>query len=726
MLARCEFGIIGRARGNGRAGSAVAASAYNLCARLEDGSRAYDFSRKRAEHVGGCVMLPPGAPPELREPGALWRTAETAERRSDAQLARQLLITVPREVQPQDRLAFAQAVVAPYVADGAGAQVDLHCPAAADGGEQPHAHILLTLRRVTDAGLAASKCREWNQAFREDNGRAERARVAARVTAWLHAHGLEIAYDLRSLAERGEDRPPEPTAPRADWQKWHREGADPKAAPATVAATIAHRGRRAALARAEHAAADAAAEVVALSHRLAVAAEPRPEADFRPTGATARPPEGAYTPESRPAAISTHPVRKEKGAPGRPTGPDHYTACRDAWRAEQASRRPDPRAALRAHHRQERDRVYLETQPGAGRTVLLARLERRQCSERVTARAEALAASWSAPAQRETLDAWVARQAAAGHPAAHGLTVARERAAAARARRDPISEAARRVAVWQAEATAALAAAPSGPADIRALAAAASARAHAKEKSARKAAAAARRAAREHARRAGWLGGLIVIGRAAVVEHRRLVAAVVAADRRVQYAAAERREEKEAVQRAASAAERKCKDTRHAWATGAGATVGDRLAALGVIQRAVRAGDSDSLVAVMAGDEHGAGRAAEVWQSAPQQVRAPARTGKPAQADARAAVLMMLARSEANVARDPHRLAAARTATAAAVAGDEATIAAAVNGDTAGAERAAAEWQARQRADLAKRERPRLAKIALHVTEQPGYAGPGG
>ena len=304
MLARVELGIVGRTRGEGRAGSAVAAAAYNASVRLTDcGGRTFDYSRKAREHAGGCVILPPGAPPGLGTPEALWLAAEACERRSDAQIARQLLISIPREIDSADRLDFARAMVAPYVTDGMGAQVDIHCPGAADGGEQPHAHVLLTMRRVTDAGMAPTKAREWNTAFREGGGKAERARLSARATAWMAAHGVAGGYDLRSLADRGEDHPPEPTAPRADWQRWQRDGADPAAAPPAVSAVLVHRSRRAALARAEAARAQASGEVAALAR---LAAAPVPAAPALPPTTSTEPQEDTMPAPRTPAVSRRH------------------------------------------------------------------------------------------------------------------------------------------------------------------------------------------------------------------------------------------------------------------------------------------------------------------------------------------------------------------------------------------------------------------------------------
>jgi MobA/MobL family/Large polyvalent protein-associated domain 7 len=264
-FSRVSFAVVSRSTG----GDAVKAAAYNLSGRLQHAGRRYDFRHKAAEHFGGTVLLPPGAPPELRDPGALWRTAEAAERRHDAQTARQILLSIPRDVPPEMRLAFAEAVAAPWVADGAACQIDVHCPQAADSLAQPHAHIMITMRRVSDSGFTQQKAREWNQAFREDGGRAERRRIEERANAWLAARGIAARMDMRSLADRGDDRPPEPSAPRKDWQRWQREGAVPDQAPETVRHVLQHRRQRAALADAEAAAQAAETEATSITAQIA-------------------------------------------------------------------------------------------------------------------------------------------------------------------------------------------------------------------------------------------------------------------------------------------------------------------------------------------------------------------------------------------------------------------------------------------------------------------------
>jgi hypothetical protein len=444
-FSRVEFGIVTRSRpGRMGAGSAVAAAAYNLCGRLSHGDRTYDFLQKRNEYGGGAVLLPDGAPVALRDPGALWRAVEAAERRADAQSARQVLLSVPREVPADLRLDFARAVCAPWVADGAAAQIDVHCPRAADGAPQPHAHILLSLRRLGPDGFATKKERVWNKQFREDGGRAERGRIERRANQWLAAHGITVHIDLRSLATRGDDRPPEPTAPHADWQRWKRQGTDPVAAPPAVAAVLAHRRLRHAL---------AAAEVAATA-----------------------------------AQVEAHAIQA-------------LAACRAAWLAETAARHPpDPRAAIRAQERTKRDAVYRLTRPGLMRQVMLGGVAGGAAADRITARADALARQWTTPL-REGLDPWIRRRAAEGHPAAVAVADARKAAAG----RNPGAAAAQRAREARATLVAApRGAAGVGDAAERTLARAMERRAVA-ETAASEAAAAARAYALVHGILGGWL-----------------------------------------------------------------------------------------------------------------------------------------------------------------------------------------------------------------------------
>jgi hypothetical protein len=115
-LFHCQFGAVQPKRGD----VLHKVAAYNSAGRVtaSDGTL-YDFSRKADEHVGGCIMLPDGAPAEYADPVALWAAAQDAETRIDGQPARLVEFTIPREVPADQRLEFTRAIVAPWVVEGA-------------------------------------------------------------------------------------------------------------------------------------------------------------------------------------------------------------------------------------------------------------------------------------------------------------------------------------------------------------------------------------------------------------------------------------------------------------------------------------------------------------------------------------------------------------------------------------------------------------------------------
>lgn len=262
-LFHAQFDIVQRSKGQ----HAVKVAAYNSADRYTAADGAvYDFRRKVKEHQGHAVMLPDGAPMWARDSAELWRRAESAEKRADAQTARLVQFSIPREVPPEQRMAFAQAVVAPWVKDGMAAQVDIHCPPAADGQQQPHAHVTLSMRRFDGRDFAARKERQWNQAFQADKGRDMRGEIADRMNAWLEAHGLDSRVDHRTAAAQGDPTPPERDVPKRSWETWKAQPDHPAAAP--VRETLDARPARQQLRRARAVERQAADEIRAIGQTI--------------------------------------------------------------------------------------------------------------------------------------------------------------------------------------------------------------------------------------------------------------------------------------------------------------------------------------------------------------------------------------------------------------------------------------------------------------------------
>ena len=186
-------------RGTGR--SAVAAAAYRAAERLHDErlGRAHDFTNK-AGVVHSEVMLPQGGPEHLRDRAALWNEVEAAEKRKDAQLAREVEFAIPREMTKEQGIALAREFVErEFVSRGMIADLNVHWDIGADGEAKPHAHVMLTLREVGAEGFGA-KVREWNATALLQHWRSA---WAGHVNGRCAELGIEARIDHRSYADQG-------------------------------------------------------------------------------------------------------------------------------------------------------------------------------------------------------------------------------------------------------------------------------------------------------------------------------------------------------------------------------------------------------------------------------------------------------------------------------------------------------------------------------------------
>src|SRR3546814_6820624 len=94
----------------------------------------------------------------------LWNAVEAAEKRKDAQLAREVEFALPRELSKKDNIKLAREFVkAELVEKGMIADLNVHWDIGKDGRAKPHAHVMLTMREVTKDGfgeIGRASCRE--------------------------------------------------------------------------------------------------------------------------------------------------------------------------------------------------------------------------------------------------------------------------------------------------------------------------------------------------------------------------------------------------------------------------------------------------------------------------------------------------------------------------------------------------------------------------------------
>ena len=133
-------------RGKGK--SAVATASYRSGEKIKneyDGI-VHDFTRK-----GGIahteILLPQNAPQEFSDRGTLWNSVEKIEKSKNSQLAREIEIALPKELNREKQIELVREYVKEnFVKVGMCADIALHDKN--DGN--PHAHILLTMRPLNE------------------------------------------------------------------------------------------------------------------------------------------------------------------------------------------------------------------------------------------------------------------------------------------------------------------------------------------------------------------------------------------------------------------------------------------------------------------------------------------------------------------------------------------------------------------------------------------------
>ncbi|CAH0357135.1 ATP-dependent RecD-like DNA helicase [Sphingobium sp. CECT 9361] len=195
--------VVSRANGS----SAVASAAYRSASELHDDrlNRDHDFSNK-AGVIHSEVMLPEGAPERLNDRTTLWNEVEAGEKRKDAQLAREVEFSIPREMNEKQGVALAQDFVKKQFVDrGMVADLNVHWDRAKDGSPKPHAHVMLAMRGVGPEGFG-KKNRDWNSTeLLKDWREAWSAHVNERMAEL----GLEARIDHRSYADQGVELEPQ-------------------------------------------------------------------------------------------------------------------------------------------------------------------------------------------------------------------------------------------------------------------------------------------------------------------------------------------------------------------------------------------------------------------------------------------------------------------------------------------------------------------------------------
>jgi Ti-type conjugative transfer relaxase TraA len=185
--------VVSRAKGQ----SVVASAAYRASEALHDDryGMTHDYTRKRGvEHSE--ILAPEDAPAWVYDRQTLWNTVELCEKRKDAQLAREIEVGLPIELTHAENVELVRDYVKThFVAKGMVADFSIH----EDDPGNPHAHILLTMRKVSEKGFGA-KVRTWNA---KKELLTWRDAWASHANEHLARAGHAVRIDHRTLEAQG-------------------------------------------------------------------------------------------------------------------------------------------------------------------------------------------------------------------------------------------------------------------------------------------------------------------------------------------------------------------------------------------------------------------------------------------------------------------------------------------------------------------------------------------
>ena len=222
--------FISRAKGS----SAVAAAAYRHAAKMVNERKMQTVSYESKSNVAHTeVALPRDVPSWLsdklagkgpnQQSEALWNAVEKFEKRKDAQLARETVIALPKELTAEQNIELAREFVASLTERGQVADWAFH-----NEPGNPHVHIMTTLRAIVEDGFGPKRIAVLDEdgapmrysdgkrtrgVYKFFNGekddlKTERALWQDLANAHLLKYGHSETIDHRSFADRDIDLVP--------------------------------------------------------------------------------------------------------------------------------------------------------------------------------------------------------------------------------------------------------------------------------------------------------------------------------------------------------------------------------------------------------------------------------------------------------------------------------------------------------------------------------------
>jgi len=192
--------VVSRSKGR----SATASAAYRAAEKIKDNrtGEIHDYRKKKGVDEK-FILAPLSAPDWVYNRSSLWNEVERVERRKDSQLAREIKLAIPVELNHTQQIELVRKFATEqFVSKGMVADVSFH----ELDSHNPHAHIMLTMREIDRDGFNEKKNRDWNK---RELLEFQRSAWSSYANVALEKAGISETIDHRTLAEQGINRIPQ-------------------------------------------------------------------------------------------------------------------------------------------------------------------------------------------------------------------------------------------------------------------------------------------------------------------------------------------------------------------------------------------------------------------------------------------------------------------------------------------------------------------------------------
>lgn len=181
-------------RGKGK--SAVASAAYISGEKIKnewDGVT-HDYTKKQGV-ISKEIYLPDHAPEEYKDRKTLWNSVELFEKNSNAQLARNFIISLPKELSiEENKKMIEEYIQTNFVKEGMIVDLAIH-DESREGNQNIHAHIMTIVRPINEDGTWGQKSKkeyildEKGEKVLNKNGKPKTRKVE--LTTWNDKGNVE-------------------------------------------------------------------------------------------------------------------------------------------------------------------------------------------------------------------------------------------------------------------------------------------------------------------------------------------------------------------------------------------------------------------------------------------------------------------------------------------------------------------------------------------------------